>query len=364
MPTLLRTILTFFTDNVEMNKRGFFSTFFKTEAEDYVDTDTVEIDIERNGVKVAPYMRSIKTGKVLVSAENFNTKEYRPPLISLGYPVDLFQLMERQPGEKEFTAIGSWLGRLFNKLKKCFVNMHKMVKEAIEVQASQILQTGTLTLEDEESHEAFKLVYPVKATHFPTATPAWGTTGASPLADLESLCQVINDDGLRDPTMAIFGKNAWNKIMADEAFKEIVKTDGLHLGALNPGMKNRGGRYMGYVDIGTFRLDLWVYNDKYEKIGGVTKYNYMDPDKVIVCADLEDLDFRCVFGGVPSLGMQEPFTSIIPSEVTYDGFMRVHNRVYQDNSQDTFVAETKSRPLCIPVSIDRFGCLTTATSQE
>lgn len=361
MGNFLRSILKYFTDNVEMNKRGFFSTFFKTEAEDYVDTNTVEIDIERNGVKVAPYMKSIKTGKVLVSAENFNTKEYKPPLISLGYPVDLYQLMERQPGEKEFAEVGSWMGRLFNKLKKSFVNMHKMVKESIEVQASQILQTGSLTLEDEDSKEAYTLNYPVKATHFPSVTKAWSDSGATPLADLESLCEVINDDGLRDPTTAIFGKNAWNNFIANEAVKEAIKTDGLHLGALNPAMKNRGGRYMGYVDIGTFRLDLWVYNDKYEKIGATTKYNYMDPDKVIVLTDIEDLDFRCVFGGVPSLGMVEPFTSIIPSEVTYDGFMRVNNRVYRDEAQDTYVAETKSRPLCIPVSIDRFGCLKTTT---
>lgn len=362
MPQFLRSILKFFKDNVEMNKRGFFSTFFKTEAEDYVETNTVEIDIERNGAKVAPYMKSIKTGKVLVSAEDFNTEKFTPPLISLGYPVDLFQLMERQPGESEFAEVGSWLGRLFNKLKSCFVRMHKMVKESVELQAAQILQTGALILQDEESKDVYALNYPVKESHFPTVTTSWGTDGADPLSDLEALCEVVNDDGKADPSIAIFGKNAWNKALKNEAFKEAVKKDGLGLGALNPGLKNRGGRYMGYIDIGTFRLELWTYNDSYEKLVGDTKYKFMDPDKVVVSAAIEDLDFRCVFGGVPTLGMQEPFTSVIPSEVTYDGYIRVHNRVFMDTNQDTYVAETKSRPLCIPVSIDRFGCLNTVAA--
>ena len=127
-------------------------------------------------------------------------------------------------------------------------------------------------------------------------------------------------------------------------------------------MKNRGGRYMGFIDIGTYHLELWTYNDSYEKFGATTKYRYMDPNKVIVTAALEDLDFRCVFGGVPSLGMDEPFTSIMPSVITYEGFLRINNRVFKDQSADTYQAESKSRPLCIPVSIDRFGCLTTTTS--
>ena len=181
------------------------------------------------------------------------------------------------------------------------------------------------------------------------------------MADLEGLCDSINDDGKADPEVAIFGKNAWNAALKNEAFQLAVKKDGLGLGALNPGLKNRGGRYMGYIEVGTYHLELWVYNDSYEKVAGTTKYRYLDADKVIITTAIDDLDFRCVFGGVPTLGMQDPFKSIMPSEVIYDGFMKVHNRVFKDETEDTYKAETKCRPLCIPVSIDRFGCLTAIT---
>lgn len=355
----LRSILKFFTDNDEVNRQGFFATFFKTTEEDYTDTETVEIDIERDGQKVAPVIKDARTGSVIVSADDFSTKEYKPPLVSLTYPADLYDLMQRQPGEKDTAGIGSWLGRLFNKLKKEFLRMHKMVQRNIELQAAQILQTGSLTLEDEDTKEAYVLNYPVKRSHFPTVTTAWTDPNAKPLDDLEALCDAIVDDGRRDVSVAIFGSKAWNNALRNADFVDKVKRDGIGMGSLNPGLKNRGGRYMGYMDIGTHRLELWCYNDSYQKLGNGTNHRYMDPDKVIVTAAQEDLDFRGVYGGVPTLGMQEPFKAIVPSELKYAGGMRVHNRVYHDAKGDTYNAETKSRPLLIPVSIDRFGCLKT-----
>ncbi len=359
MVDFLKTILKVFTDDVAMNKRGFFTTFFKTTPEDYCRTDEIEIDIERSGAKVSPVITNKKTGAVVISAEDFATKKYKPPIMALAYPVDLYELMERQPGEKEYDKVGAWFGRLFAKLKKSFLKIHKMFKENIELQAAQILQSGELELQDENGEDGYTLKFPVKTTHFPTVATAWNADGAMPLQDLESLCNIINDDGKSDPAIAVFGQNAWNAAIKNADFKDAVKRDGLNLGALNPAMKNRGGRYMGFVDIGSYRLELWVYNDSYETLTANTKIRFMDKDKVIVSAALEDLDFRLVFGGVPTLGMKEPFTAVIPSEVVYENFMLVHNRVFEDEKGDTYQAESKSRPLCIPVSIDRFGCLTT-----
>ena len=143
------------------------------------------------------------------------------------------------------------------------------------------------------------------------------------LRDLVAVCEAINDDGNSDPAIAIFGRNAWNNALKNTDFKDAVKKDGMNLGQLEPALKNRGGRYMGYVDIGSFRLELWVYNDSYESFKGSTLTKFMNPDKVIVTAAIEDLDFRIVFGGVPTAGMKEPFASIVQAEVTYDVFARI-----------------------------------------
>lgn len=361
MLDFLKKVLRMFTDDSRMQKRGFFTTFFKTTEEDYTDAEYVELDIERSGDKVAPVLKDHRTGGVIVDDDVFTEKKFKPPYQCLENPIPLNDLMQRQPGEKDDAdAVGSWFGRLVTKINKALSKFHRMFKESIELQCSQVLQTGILSLEDDKGNIVYDLDYKMKSTHKPTVSVAWSTIAtATPLDDLAALCDVINDDGKSDPAIAIFGRDAWKYAIQNTAFKESVKRDGLNLGQLSPALKNRGGRYMGYVDIGSYRLELWVYNDSYEKIGADTKYKYMNVNKVIVTAAIEDLDFRVVFGGVPTLGMKAPFDAVVPSTVTYDGFIRCHNRVYEDGKADTYTAESKMRGLAIPVSIDKFGCLTT-----
>lgn len=362
MLDFLKKTLKMFTDDSRMQKRGFFCTFFKTTEEDYTNGEFVELDIERSGNKVAPVLKDHRTGGIIVDDDIFTEKRFRPPYSCLKTPVPLYELMQRQPGETDNAdAIGSWFARAIAKIKKSLSRFHRMFKEQLELQCAQIMQTGVVQLADENGNIVYDLDYKMKQTHKPTVATAWSNGAATPLKDLESLCDAINDDGKSEPSVAIFGRDAWNNALKNQDFKDAVKKDGMNLGQLNPGLKNRGGRYMGYIDIGSYRLELWVYNDSYEtfKDGTVTKF--MDKDKVIITAAIEDLDFRIVFGGVPTAGMREPFAAIVPAEVTYDGFARIHNRVWFDENGDTYTAESKMRGLAIPVSIDKFGCLKTTT---
>ncbi|MGI5116875.1 major capsid protein [Treponema sp. SP13] len=360
MIELLKKILKMFTDDVRMQKRGFFTTFFKTTEEDYTDSEYADIDIERTGDQVAPVLKDHRTGGTIIDDDVFTEKKFKPPFTCLQRPVPLYDLMKRQPGESDAADVrGEWFGRLVKKIVKAISKMHRMCKEQVELQAAQIMQTGTVSLADESGNVVYDLDYNMKASHKPTVAVSWGAAGATPLSDIESLCDAINDDGKADPSIAVFGKNAWNAVLKNDEFKDMVKRDGLNLGQLSPALKNHGGRYKGYIDVGSYRLELWVYNDSYEKVKDGTRVKFMDPDKVIITAAIEDLDFRLVFGGIPTLGMKEPFRSVVPDAVKYEGFIKVQNRVFSDESNDTYTAEAKMRALAIPVSIDRFGCLKT-----
>jgi len=355
----LTKVLEVFKDDNDLKQRGFLSSLFVTRPNYYTKSESVKVDIVRRGHKVAPFIKDLATGKVLVSAKDFTTKEFCPPVISLATPANLYDLMDRRPGETEYAEIGSWQGRLFNELKDALLEQHKMMSEALELQASQILQTGTLTLTDEDNNTSYVLNFSAAATHFPTVGTDWGAVGATPLADIESLCNVINSDGKRRPSLMLIGATAWQNLVADSGFAAAVRKDGLALGSLAPQLENKGAVYQGYLNVGSYRLDMYTYDATYEKLGSTTQYAYLGATKVVITAAPQDLDFRAVYGGVPTLGMKDPFRSIIPSEVTYENGLRVTNRVYEDEAADTFQAESKCRPLLIPVSIDRFGCLET-----
>lgn len=356
----LKKVLKMFTQGRGVPVRGFLSSFFRTTEEDYTEAEYVEIDVERNTEAVAPTLSDARTGAVIVNEEVWTENKYRPPYSAMKDPINLHELMERQPGESDDAdSVGTWFGRLVRKITRILTKYHRMFARNIELQCAQALQTGHIQLTDDKNGITYDLDYHQSASHLPTVKTDWGSVGATPIADITALCDVIAEDGQADPAIAVFGANAWQNILADADFKDMIKRDGMGLGALNPGLRDKGARYMGYADFGSHRLELWVYTSKYKTLAGNTKYDYLDPDKVIITTSLEDLDLRVVFGGVPTLGMKAPFTDVVPPVVTYDGFIRVHNRVFEDEQQDTYTAESKMRALAILVSIDRVGCLKT-----
>lgn len=355
----LKKVLRMFTQGRGVPVRGFLSTFFRTTEEDYTEAEYVEIDIERNTEAVAPTLSDARTGAVIVNEDVWQENKYRPPYSAMKDPINLYELMVRQPGETDNADdVGTWFGRLVRKVLRVLTKYHRMFAKNIELQCAQALQTGHIQLTDDKNGITYDLDYHQSATHLPTVVNNWGTASATPVADITALCDVIAEDGQADPAIAVFGARAWQNILTDSTFKDMIKRDGMGLGALNPSLRDKGARYMGYADFGSHRLELWVYSSKYKTLAGNTK-DYLDQDKVIITTSLEDLDLRVVFGGVPTLGMKAPFTDVVPPVVTYDGFIRVHNRVFEDEQQDTYTAESKMRALAILVSIDRVGCLTT-----
>ncbi len=115
---------------------------------------------------------------------------------------------------------------------------------------------------------------------------------------------------------------------------------------------------MGYIDIGANRYDLWVYNARYNEFGKTAKTKYVHDDKVIFLPDIEDLDFRKMFGGIPTINTDETFGQLFDGKIQIGEEFDFRPRVWWDAEREAYIGEIKSRPLCWPFSIDRFGCLT------
>lgn len=366
MPDFLKKVLRMFRDGRRNVERGFFSYFFKTTEEDYTDAEYVEIDVERTTDAVAPTLRDARTGAVIVKSDSWKEEKFRPPYIGLKDPIDIMGLLERQPGESDNAdRVGTWYGRLAQKIVRALSKFHRMIGLQVDLQAAQIMQTGKVTLTDDKDEMSYELDFGASPTHFPTVAVSWGQAGATPMDDVAALAEVVANDGQTVPAILILGDNAYRNLLADATFKEMVKRDGLGLGMLHPGLRERGGVYHGIADFGSHTLEIWTFGGVYKTLAGGAPKRFLDTNAAIVTARPEDLDFRTVYGGIPSLGMTNPFSEVVPPVTEYGdegegtGFIRVHNRVYRDESGDTYVAEAKSRPLSIPVSIDRYGCLMT-----
>jgi hypothetical protein len=359
MREFLEMFLGLFRSAPDITKMGFLTSFFRTGSEDVVPAEYVDIDIERSDEDVGPVLRDYKTGSVVINEDIYVNKQIKPPQYDLERPVNVYDLMKRQPGETEYAKVGSWLARLMVVLNKTFIKMADMIKRSIELQAAQVLQTGRLDLLDENGAVAYQLDYRPKSTHFPMVTVDWSEGASTPIDDLRALASVIRDDGLYDPKILIMGEQAYMDFIAKQEVKELFKQDELALGRLSPQIVNKGGNYMGYIFLGSYRYEIFTYNGRYIPYNGGAKRKFLDDNKVIMLCDPGDLEFRLVFGDIPSIGMEEPFSQFVSDRVTVEGSIDLHPYVYRDDRRKTYAGQLASRPICIPVSIDRFGCLST-----
>ena len=363
MPNFFIRILKWFNSQPDINRMGFLSSFFKVTPESFTDATEIEIDLSRSGEEIAPVVTNLSTGAVSIVEDAFDAAKVPFPVYALDKPVNISELMVRQPGENAYDDVKvDWLGHLANRLVIGFTKMTSMIKRSIELQAAQVLQTGTISLTNEKGDVAYTLDLKAKLTHFPTVTKSWGTSGDDPLADIASLADVIRADGYADVRNLIMDDKSFDNFLKNEKVLERLKTDGLRIGALNPGLVGKGAKYYGYIHVGSYLLDIWVYSATYNEFGSRKAKKYLEDNKVIFLPDLDALDFRRIFGGIPMVRPESStaFDQLFgASKVTIEGEYDFKARVYWDEKPETYTGEIKSRPLCLPVSIDRFGCLTT-----
>jgi len=360
--TRRKRMLKMFRQMPNIAKMGFLTSFFITGPEDITSADFVSIDIERSDEDIAPVLRDVKTGAIVVAEDIYTNKTIKPPAYALEMPLNVYDLMKRQPGDTEYEESENWLGQMAQRVQKSWRKMMQMLKYSIELQASQILQTGTLTLNDEDGNAVYTLDYKPKVSHFPTVSTSWSTTAsATPLDDITDLADVIRDDGLCDIQDLIFGSTAWKNFIKNDDVRELLDNRRINIGEIAPQMRNLGAKFQGMISYGAYEYRMWTYNARYKATFGATsKSLYVAADKVVFLPAAEELDFRKVYGGVPMLiNSVPPFDQFLPGRVPVPGAVDFKPRVYADERAETIISEIKSRPLLIPVSIDKYGCLDT-----
>lgn len=343
----------------------FLSTFFQTGANDISDASTMIIEVKRaNGGYIAPVIMDNTQNGALLKNTKYTAKEFTPPITALGSNFGANDLIMKQFGMTKFDAANqSYALALINMIQDVMADIELRFNYQIEFQASQILQTGTVTLYDENGIAAYTISFQPKATHFPTVSLSWSDMDSDPDADIISLSDVIRTDGQVNIKRLIFGEDALTNYLKNPKTADKFDVARYESGVYNPQEQNEDVDFLGDILIGTKRFQCWIYKGTYKSpvaLSG-TETPFVDKDKVILlpAANSINLDFRKKYLTIPSLvGISPEAQRYIP------GNLNLGNRAYTvkafiDEKKDALEIELKNKQMLIPVSIDAFGCLDT-----
>jgi hypothetical protein len=241
---------------------------------------------------------------------------------------------------------------------KGFRKREALIRRAIELQAAQVIQTGKVDLIDSGGNTLYEIDYKPKTAHFPNASTAWDLGGATIADDLISLCNVVRNNGLSNPTTSIWGEVAWETALANTLFRTRFETRRLDQGTVSPMQpRGQGAQFRGTIDLGNFKLDVWTYGGRYKHPQTGAKTQYMDTKKVIVMAPDARLD--ATFGAIPSIvPPDQRVLPFLPSRASAgDRNLDLHFNAWVTPDGRQLMGSVGTRPLLIPTSIDRFGCI-------
>jgi hypothetical protein len=337
---------------------AFLSRRFTVKPGGIYSGDKVAIDIERMQEEVAVAITKA-TGANLNDVDKFTTKEFTPPSYGEAFPLDVNDLLNRMAGEDPYSAAyTTYASQLVSRMAKGFTQIDAKIQRAVELQAAQILQTGQLTLNNKSGDTVYTLDFKPKTSHFPTVATAWSNaTTCTPLSDIENLAELIVRDGHVMPDRITFGRQAWDNFKNSDQVRASLDIRDMHLGVIEPEMRDSGAVLQGEMFIGSFKCELWTYQGWYQDPQTNLPTNYIDTDKVIVDSSLTRYDKVSARVPLP-LGPDPRVSGLLPGRMSpvQDGYDVTPN-VYASPNGKQIWGELESRPLLIPVQIDGFGCL-------
>ncbi len=338
---------------------GFLSRMFTVKPGGIYNGDKIALDIERFGEDVAIVIKKC-TGPNLNDFDEFTTKEFEPPSYGEAFPMNVCDLLSRMAGVDPFSAaFTEFAAQMVATMAKGFVLIDDKIKRAVELQASQILQTGKLTLTNSAGDTVYDLDFKPKATHFPTVGTAWDNAASDPLADLESLAKVIRADGKVNPDRLIMGSTALSNFLKHSDVKEFLDNRRINIGEIAPEFTDSGATFYGFVWVGAYVFEIWTYPDTFKDPQSGDATDYVAADKVIMTSTRTRLDMTAARVPLP-LGPDPRVAGLLPGRLTSrtEGFDVTPN-VYATPNGKQIMGELESRPLLIPVQIDGFGCIDT-----
>ena len=347
--------------NSQASPTRFLTSLFRSPAENFHNSEAVEIDISRSDEEVSIVITDLSTGYQYNSADLYTNKKFIPAIHKEAAPLNAFDLIKREAGQNPFMT-PNFQRNATIRAREVFRKMEDKIRRAIELQASQVLTTGQLDLKDASGNTVYAVDFKPKAAQFPTAGTAWNA-GGNVSGDISALADVIRNNGLEDPDQIIMGEGSFEAAIANTDFKARFDNRRIDVGAISPMAQSQagtgGGQFRGTVDIGNYKYQVWTYGGRYKNPASGAKVKYVPDAKCIVRSSTGRLD--ATFGSIPQI--VRPDQRVMPflprrmsnQQSRIDLFT---NAWVTPDGEQLFVS-AGARPLLIPTAIDTYGCLST-----
>lgn len=241
-------------------------------------TKHVSIEVERGFELVAVDVLRGSEGNRNTFSKN-SQKIFEPPYWREFLEATDLDLYDRVLGSQT-DQNGNLFAALMNDVATRLGMLQDKIERAKELQCSQVLHTGIVTVEQADVNIDFKR----KAASLVNSAGQYFASAIDPFAAFEAGCKFLREVGKsRDAIFdAIVGETAMNDLLNNTIFKARQNLFNLQLDQVHgPVRQGVGSNLWGIITCGSYKVRLWTYPEVYEKPKG-TFVKFMDPKKVVM----------------------------------------------------------------------------------
>lgn len=269
--------------------RGFFNR------QSY-DSTTISLEVMRdNDFAAVDVLRG--TNGNLNEATKWSAKEIIPPFYHEKFNVNGLRFYERAMGMNAATATTSNRAALANEVATMLVKLQNKIVRAEEIQCTQVLELGTVTLLNGDTIDFGRKADSLKDN---SATP-WTNENCDVESQLQAGIEFIanvgaNTAGIFDLTMS---GQAWISLQKTKWFKDRANYTQVSLISIGSPQNRNGATFMGQIQAGAGIFNVWVYDATVLDITGA-RVRLTDQTKVIM-TPVSGAQFELSYGAVDQI---------------------------------------------------------------
>ena len=347
---------------------GFLASFFKVPSKAMRSmtrgaAGKISVPLMFNGEEIAiPQLCcGATTGNVISKTD---VMELTVPKYSEEYTIDDCDLYNAPFGINEYdAAMIADIERIFNYGSMGLIRMGNSHNRAIELQAAQIWQTGSLSLTDQNADQVYTYDFPKEDSNFPTTAKAWDNPlTCDPRADITALVTAIKTNGSCNPDIMIMNSVTFDKFLKADKIRsesDLLRVNNIMIEQDKE--SPRDGRVLqGTFSAGGSILTIYTYDKTYKDPATGNKTKYINDDKVII------LDSSSRFDIVPThvprfKSSRNPYSDRMPSTLPLHKIPNgIQVNPWLSGNNRVLHIETYQNTVLIPTALNDYGCLTTA----
>jgi len=303
-----------------------------------VESDTIDVDIVRNGEQMAVFSSPLVEGRV-VKKEGFVTSTFKPPYLKEKIALLPQDLLIRDPGQMIYTIGSNREARIMKTLGENLNTLMQRFTRREEWMAAQALTVGSMNIIGEGVNR--NIDFNMLNTHkvVLTLTDLWSDiVNSNPIKDIKDWVQLILDDSGLVADKVVMGKTALAAFLSHPLVLKALDNRRLNVGTIAPDLMNNGAQKI--ADWFDPNVEIWTYVGK-----------YIDPADGVKKPLLPD---NAVLIGASAARCERHFAMIQDLDLGVNAAVQYFPKSWKTDDPSAQWVMLQSAPLPIPHQIDGF----------